>query len=193
MTKRPFLARTYNLVSLGSAVSRIALYQKDAREPAAQPADLRCAQNFSYQVFKARNELLDYFRSARASLAKNGLFVIDHYGGYDAVEERVEERVVDGSFTYVWDQQTYEPVTGHQKCAIHFRFDDRSELNEAFSYDWRYWSLPELRDLLFEAGFPRVDVYFEQFDEDGYGNGTFEKDAKGPIGASWIAYLVAVR
>ena len=48
-------------------------------------ADLTCAMNFSYCVFKTRRELLEYFRAARASLVDDGLFVMDLHGGSEAM------------------------------------------------------------------------------------------------------------
>ena len=181
-----------NLEPLGDAAARVTLHQKDVREPGIQPADIRCAQNFSYQVFHARSDILFYFRQAHAGLSDSGIFVLDIYGGWHALQEREEERELD-DFVYVWDQKWYAPVSGLQECAIHFRFDDESEMRNAFVYDWRYWSMAELHDLLREAGFARVDAYFEQFDDDGDGNGVFEKEQKGHNCESWIAYLVAVK
>jgi hypothetical protein len=91
----------------------------------------------------------------------------------------------------VWDQAEYFPVTGDLLCHIHFRFPDRSRLERAFTYDWRLWTLPELRELLEEAGFRRTTVYWEGTDRRGNGNGEFLPEAKGEADAGWIVYLVA--
>jgi hypothetical protein len=40
----------------------------------------------------------------------------------------------------------------------YFAHREGSALRDAFRYDWRIWSLPELRDLLNEAGFSRGEV-----------------------------------
>ena len=155
--------------------------------------DLRVAQNFSYWVFKRRNDMLDYFQIARASLAEGGLFVIDLYGGPEAQEERTERRRLTG-FNYVWDQHRYWPGTGDYQAHIHFEFRDGTKLTRAFSYDWRLWHLGELEDLLYDAGFARVDRYFEGSDASGRGgNGIFRAGTRGDNCASWLAYLVALR
>lgn len=44
--------------------------------------------------------------------------------------------------------------------------------------------------MLMEAGF-RPSVYWEGTDEDGDGNGVFEKTMEGEADAGWIAYIVA--
>ena len=52
--------------------------------------------------------------------------------------------------------------------------------------------MPELRDILYDAGFKRVDCYWEGTAEDGEsGNGIFRKTKKGENDLSWVAYLVA--
>src|SRR5262249_50260286 len=55
----------HNSPLLGEAALRIQLHAKDVRARSAKPPDLRCAQNFSWFVFKERDELLGYFERAR--------------------------------------------------------------------------------------------------------------------------------
>ena len=149
------------------------------------------AFNFSYWIFKERAALLKYFRQVRQSLVPDGLFILDAYGGYDAFRE-MRERQDFGRFTYIWEQAEYEPVFGHTTCHIHFAFPDGSRLKRAFSYHWRLWTLPELRELLQEAGYSKVIVYFEGIDEKtDAGNGVFTRAERGEADAAWIAYLVA--
>lgn len=186
----------HNLEPLGPAAARVELHTKDVRAKGRRPADLRVAQNFSYWIFKERDELLDYFRRARAGLARDGLFAIDAYGGADSISELVDVNRIDEGFTYVWDQEIYLPGTGETTNHIHFRFRDGSEMRRAFTYHWRFWNLPELADLLREAGFARVETWFEQGDDDndGQGNGSYALDPTGETCrdcSAWIAYLVA--
>lgn len=186
--------RVNNLEPLGKASRRAVVHLGDARGPSDKPPDVRCAQNFSYWVFKTREELLDYFRKAHADLAPTGIFVVDVHGGPESIQEMEEETDLDEGFTYVWDQDEYWPITGESKCYIHFRFLDDSSLERAFSYDWRVWGLPEIAETLKDAGFQRVDCYWEGTDEDGEsGNGIFTKETRGEYCLSYVAYLVAVR
>ena len=61
------------------------------------------------------------------------------------------------------------------RCHIHFKFPDGSRIKNAFSYDWRLWTLPEVQELLAEAGFDRITVYWQGTDEEtGEANGEFE-------------------
>lgn len=188
--------KQHNLSALDSdAVKRITQYQEDARNPSRVAPDVRCAQNFSYWVFKTRVEMLDYFTKVQQDLASDGIFVIDLHGGPESIQELEEETEMDDeSFTYVWDQDSINPITGEARLHIHFRFPDGSEMTDAFTYDWRLWGLPELREILQDAGFSSATCYWEGTDEDGEsGNGIFTPSEEGEACLSYVAYIVATK
>ena len=130
------------------------------------------------------------FARSRHSLADDGLLIMDCYGGSEAFNVTKDKHKYDG-FTYIWDQAAYNPVNGDMRAHIHFRFPDGSQLERAFSYDWRLWTLPEIQELLKEAGFSRSTVYWQGEDEDGDGDGNFTPTTVGEPDAAWIAYVVA--
>lgn len=185
--------RAHHIGKLGRASQRLELFEADVREASRISPQVRCAQNFSYSVFQRRSEMLEYFTSVYRDLTNDGIFVMDLWGGSGATDPVRERRSIGRGVTYVWNQASFTPVTGAMTCHIEFKFKDGSQLKPAFSYDWRYWSIPELRDLLFEAGFSQLETYFEQYTESGEGTGTFEKDDKGPVKVHYIAYLVALK
>lgn len=189
-------ARRHSLAGLSAHQrQRLELRQGDARAVRSDPMDLVLAMNFSYWLLMSRAELLAYFRAVHETLAEDGLFFLDAYGGYDAPRELVEtRRIEDGCgepFTYVWEQADFDPISARMRCHIHFRFDDGSALERAFSYEWRLWTLPEIRELLAEAGFGRIDVYWQGWDAEGEPDGDFQPVARGTADAAWIAYLSA--
>lgn len=158
-----------------------------------EKVDSVVAMNFSYYIFKKRAELLHYFRKVHGSLVNDGLFILDAYGGSDSFREVEEERHLDG-FTYVWDQNHYNPITGDVVNHIHFRFPDGSEMRKAFTYEWRLWTLPELQEALLEVGFKKTTVYWEGTNhKTGEGNGKFRPSRRGQACEGWIAYIVAER
>lgn len=185
--------RKQNVSALGDDAVRVALYRRNVLDP---PDDERphvvTAMNFSYFVFKSRSLLLEYFRKAHESLHHRGMLLLDIYGGPEAMVLQEEETEYE-DFSYVWDQDHYDPVTGDYRCYIHFRFPDGTEIHRAFEYDWRLWGLPEVQDLLREAGFRDVSVYWEGTDEEGEGNGIFTPVKTGENDAAWVAYVVALR
>ncbi len=173
-----------------AARARVKLLNDDVRTVVTDQVDIVGAFNFSYFCFKTRSQMRDYFSRVHAALNPDGLFFLDSFGGSDAFEVQKEKTKHDG-FTYVWDQAEFEPVTGRILCHIHFKFPDGSKIKNAFTYDWRLWTLPELREILTEAGFSKVRVYWEGDDGDGGGNGEFTEHATGEPDLAWIAYLVA--
>jgi len=183
--------RRHNLTPLARP-ERVTLIEGDVLTVSTPKVDVAAAFNFSYCVFKERHQLVDYFRAAHRGLKKKGCFILDLYGGPEAIQEMEEERKESG-FTYVWDQDRYNPITAETLCHIHFRFRDGSELRKAYTYDWRLWTIPELKEALLEAGFDTVDVYWEGTDEDGEGNDIYRKTTRGTADICWIAYLSAVK
>lgn len=173
-----------------SARARVKLLNDDVRTVETDPVDLVCAFNFSYFCFKTRDEMRSYFARVHKALNPDGLFFLDAFGGPDASDLQKEKTKHDG-FTYIWEQAQFEPVTSRIVCHIHFKFPDGSKIKRAFTYDWRLWTLPELRELLTEAGFSKVRVYWEGDDGEGGGNGIFTEHATGEPDLAWIAYLVA--
>jgi SAM-dependent methyltransferase len=188
--------RRHNLAALPSEQRhRLQLLEQDVLAVRSRPMDIVLALNFSYWLLSGRQALRDYFQQVRGALAADGIFFLDAYGGYDSYRVITEERPLEdpelGPFTYSWEQAAYEPVSGRLVCHIHFAFPDGSRLERAFSYDWRLWSLPEIRELLAEAGFSRVTVYWQGWDADGNPDGCFVPAETGKPDAGWIAYLTA--
>ncbi|MDH5184529.1 MAG: class I SAM-dependent methyltransferase [Gammaproteobacteria bacterium] len=173
--------------------SRIEIVAGDVFEVKTRPVDAVLAMNFSYWIFETRETLREYFRKVRETLTDDGILFLDMFGGYEAFQELEEPRECDG-FDYIWDQSDYDPMSGHMKCHIHFEFEDGSRMEKAFSYEWRLWTLPEIRELLVEAGYSKVTVYLEGDDEDedsDEGNGIFEPAERADADAGFLGYVVA--
>lgn len=71
-------------------------------------------------------------------------------------------------FWYEWHQRECHPLTSRVLCDINFELPPRTVFNstntalrigKAFTYDWRLWSIPEMRDAMLEAGFRKVEIY----------------------------------
>jgi SAM-dependent methyltransferase len=173
-------------------ISRVDLIEHDVFTVDLPLVDCTLAMNFSYYGFKKREQLLRYFECVKRGLKDDGIFLLDAYGGSDSFLEMDEERDMDG-FTYIWDQHLVNPITGDVVNYIHFEFPDGSKIKKAFTYEWRFWTLPEIKDVLLDAGFSSVVVYWEGTDEDGDGNGVWSIDSRGEACAGWVAYMAALK
>lgn len=166
---------------------------------ATQPlSDIVLAGNFSFFIFKRREELKRYFTQVRKSLSKGGLFILEMAGGPGMIAtmkewKHVKVRVAGKprKFTYTWDQVSFDPITHDVKYAIHFQVEGR-RMENAFEYDWRLWTIPEVREVLREAGFSDSAVYWETEDEDGHGTGEYERRETGDNAMAWIAQVVGI-
>ncbi|MGD2116927.1 MAG: class I SAM-dependent methyltransferase [Chromatiales bacterium] len=177
---------------------RISLLERNVLDAETPPADIISAMNFSYWLLKEPAQLREYFSRAREALKDDGILFLDAYGGYDAFREIEEDREVEDeengtTFTYYWEQTKFDPLTNQLNCSIHFEFEDGSLLKDAFVYEWRLWTLPEIKQLLLEAGFTKVTFYWQGFDEDGEGDGEFQPVQPGEVDADagWICYITA--
>lgn len=189
----------HHLAKLKPAVrKRVKLLNRNVMEPGAGAGkmDIVLAMNFSWWIFKTRPQLLEYFRTVRASLVRDGLFFLDIYGGWESLKEQRDRRPIGGKvrgYTYIWDQEKCDPVTNETLCHIHFKFRDGSTLKKAFTYDWRVWTIPEVREALVDAGFTKSTVYWEGDDGKGGGDGVFTPAENGECEKAFIAYIVAER
>jgi hypothetical protein len=121
------------------------------------------------------------------------MLVLDLYGGADAQRTMSETRECD-DFDYVWDQDVFDPISMNAVNHIHFEFTDGSSIERAFTYDWRLWGIPELRDCLAEAGFSSSDAYWEQTEKKtGEGNGVYYRADRALDDPAWITYIAAIR
>lgn len=184
--------RDHNLSKLKSdAQMRVSLLQEDVcTVTAPAKSDVILAMNFSYQIFKTREQLGGYFRHVHDSLVDDGILFLDVFGGYEAYMETREKRKFKG-FKYIWEHASYNPITSDIVCHIHFTFPDGSKLKKAFTYEWRLWTLPELQELLREAGYRKVEVYWEETDEEGDGNGVYSPATVGDADPGWVCFIVA--
>ena len=173
---------------------RIHLLQEDVLKVKTGAPDIICAMNFSYWLLKERATLKQYFITVLEALKPDGIFFLDAYGGYDSFRELEEEREVEtpggDMVTYVWEQARFNPINHDVTCYIHFLIEDDSRMDQAFTYHWRLWVLPENQYLLHEVGF-KVTIYWQGWAEDGEPDGEFEPATEGDADAGWICYIVA--
>lgn len=193
-----------NISRLGADAERVVLLEQDVRVVTDPKVDLVAGLNFSYQVFTTRDELRGYLKAAYDSLKDDGLLVLDAFGGTEAMEEMEEDRDVDAStsvrgeklpaFVYVWEQARFNIIDHHMICHIHFKFEDGTKMDRAFTYEWRLWTLPEVQELMLEAGFDRTAVYLEGWDdEEDDGDGDFRRKRYAENMAGWVGYVVGFK
>ena len=109
----------------------------------------QAALNFSYSLLRERVELVTYFAQARASLADDGIFIIDCHGGASAVRSDTHKRRhvqldVLGQFDYnctsgVRRAGIQSPQNLSVKCLFIFKMDRASHRHFNTGFDAGAW------------------------------------------------------
>jgi SAM-dependent methyltransferase len=195
----------YNVAELSNKEKqRLHLICGDVLEESTPKVDLAFALNFSFCVFKQREVLRNYFKRVYKALNKEGLFVMDIYGGSESVLAKSDDvREIPGlttpdglvipDFDYIWEQADYNPINHDTTCYIHFKVPGYGRIEKAFTYEWRLWTLMELQEILKEAGFSKAEVYLHDFDDDGESDEIYRLRKTYENVQGWVAYVVGVK
>jgi SAM-dependent methyltransferase len=189
---------------LGPSVSRVQFVHDDVVNVTTPRVDAIAALNFSVFIYHEPAALEGYFRAARTSLRAGGVLVVDAYGGPGAMQPMLQRRrVVPGAvaepheavgpFEYQWEQRSYDAATNRVDNRIHFRVG-RQRYNNAFRYDWRLWTLPELCQTMLQAGFRQATIWCDRYDPtSGISDGIYRSTRTIPNRRDWVAYVVGAR
>ena len=185
-----------NLGKLKAKVAeRIEVLEQDVRSRTVPKVDVLAAQNFSFWCFKTRAEVVNYFKTACENLGEKGVMVMDMMGGKECYASGVTDKrtIIKGKegFKYHWEQAYFNPVTADCSFFIHFKFGDGSMIRKAFEYHWRFWTIPEVREMLAEAGFSTSKVYWDIADEDE--DADWQAVDEAPNDDSWLCYVVGIK
>lgn len=171
---------------------RIHIHQMNVMDPKIPHADVIAAQNFSFFLFKKRDDLKNYFQNCYNSLHKNGVLITDCFGGMACFEPNEEETIYK-KYSYYWDQDSYDPITQEATFHIHFKLKGEKKREKVFVYDWRMWGPREIQEVMEEVGFSKSHVYWEGTTKSGEGNGNFQIRKNAEHCDSWIAYVVGLK
>ena len=186
----------HNLSQLTDAQKqRVRIMQQDVRKVNRPQVDILAAQNFSFWIFKTRPEVVDYFKVARSNMSSQSIMIMDMMGGGGCYEEgQTDVRTIKkgkNGFKYYWKQDRFNPINADARFYIGFKFSDGSRMKRAFEYNWRFWTIPEVREMLAEAGFSESHVYWETEYDDG--DSEWNRADEADSDPSWICYIVAVK
>ncbi len=172
--------------------ARLKIIEGDVLKSPLPKADVACAFNFSYFCFHSRKTLVSYFTRVHRSLKPKGIFVVDIFGGPEHGESSIENRRLPG-FRYSFEQDSFDPISNRARFHIHLQPRGGRMHKRVFTYDWRMWSIPEVRDAMSDAGFKNTLVYWEGTGRNGRGSGRYYRREKGDPCQVWTAYVIGER
>uniref|UniRef100_A0A0E0JRA4 Uncharacterized protein n=1 Tax=Oryza punctata TaxID=4537 RepID=A0A0E0JRA4_ORYPU len=164
--------------------------------------DIICAFNYSCCCLHRRKDLVLYFEHAFNALSKRGgIFVMDVYGGTSSERKLRLQRRFPG-FTYFWEQEEFDIISRQTRISLHFQAGKKQMLRHAFTYHWRLWSIPEIKDCFEEAGFKSIHVWIREMPNTQSSGNAKEYNANRDVryeelqhfnqGDAWNAYVVGV-
>ena len=201
---------------LGTRASEVRFVQGDVRivgPPEVPHADIISVLNFSILYQRDREQLCSYLRHAVNGLAPSGILVLNLFGGAVAVQPgttrhwvtpkpRLPSEPSIPAFEYLWEVRSYDRASKRLDCRIHFAASDPGtpdrihEVRDAFTYDWRMWSVHEVVEACAQAGFSDVQVWRHTYDPSRGAAGVFlgsvEPHCLRAL-ESWTAYILACR
>lgn len=166
-------------------------------------ADMVCSFNYSCCCLQKRADLVKYFREALKTIHEDGgIFAMDLYGGTSS-ECALKLRRRFEKFSYTWEQEEFDIVNRTTRISLHFRLNNnQGVIRHAFSYYWRLWTIPEVKECLLEAGFSSVHIWIKQMSDtherdDDEATATDSKAKYEEVTSflqedAWNAYIVAV-
>lgn len=179
-----------------SQKQRLSVQRRNVISVSRAKADLIVANNFSFYVFRERQQLVDYFSACRKSLGPRGMAIVEMVGGPGFVERNKEQRTIKEMgrprFKYIWDQRSFNPITREGNYSIHFKLPNGRQHKHAFTYHWRIWTIPEVREAMRDAGFSKTTVFWETSYR-GEATGEYLMTEKGHNDWTWLAYVGALK
>jgi len=181
---------------------RLKILPRDVMSVVKPKADITAACNFSFYCLKTEELLYRYFKSAHDALKDDGILILEMVGGagfIEKIKERKKIKLPGVQYTYVWDQVDFNPIQRHGNYAIHFKLEGEKYgetghwLKNSFTYDWRNWTIPEVRFWLLQAGFQEAIVYWEEADDKGRSTDIYLPAEKGDNDYTWLCYVVGVK
>lgn len=151
-----------------------------------------CALNFSYFFIEQRAKMLEYFRNSLKSLQSGGILVLDCFGGPAYQVSHMDRRVNrEEKFTYWWEVESFDSISHKMTCHLHYQRNGEHQRKKVFSYHWRLWGVPEITDILREAGFSSVEYWSEGLNKAGEGDGRYRPVTEEKECKAWVCYIIA--
>ncbi len=176
---------------------RVKAYRKNVLTVTTPKADVCIACNFSFFIFKKHDELVTYFKRVYQSLKPDSVFFLEMAGGAGMYEKTKERRRYQRNkkhwYTYIWDQKSFDPITHNGSYAIHFKMPNGNLWEDAFTYDWRMWTIPEIRDALLLAGFDDTYIYWDESDNEDPDIGIYSRREQGDNDHAWIVLAAGIK
>ncbi|KAJ1937152.1 hypothetical protein EC988_007976, partial [Linderina pennispora] len=148
--------------------------------------DIIASLNYAMCYFHQRQDLIRYLKHSLKNLNDFGLLFCDIFGGVEATKSGISNIRDLGSFKYYFHQHSYDLMNNTIRFSLGFKMRDGSVLKNCFSYEFRVYTVSDLKEAMLEAGFDDVSVWIsprtrdgdEESDEDKNSDSSEESDGE---------------
>lgn len=153
-----------NIENLPSGSDRIKLLNHNVLEEfdKNQKFDIICSLNYSHFLLRKRKELLKYFQNVRNNI-KKGIFILDFYGGSHVYDDHKFSKAENE--TYRFEGSKINILNNTSKCSLNYKIK-KNKYMPLFEYNFRYYTILELKEALEECGFQTFKLLIKEINED---------------------------
>ncbi len=163
--------RDNNINNLTSGADRIKLLEQNVLDEfdQSQKFDIICSLNYSHFLLQKRKEIFKYFSNMVQNLQTKGIFILDFYGGSHIFTDHKYQRSKSSSF-YEFSGKKMNILNNQSACSLNYKIK-KNKYKPMFSFNFRIYSIIELREALEEVGLNGFKLYIKEIegdDEDDY-------------------------
>jgi hypothetical protein len=155
-----------NINNLTTGSDRIKLIKQDVLEQfdPSQKFEIICSLNYSHFLLPTRKQILKYFQNVVLNLESKSVFILDFYGGSHIFSDHKYQHNKSSDF-YEFSGKQMNILNNQSKCSLNYKIK-KNKYKPMFSFNFRIYSIIELREALEEAGFNEFKLYIKEMNDD---------------------------
>jgi hypothetical protein len=155
-----------NVNNLSSGSERIQLLNQNVLDEfdTKQKFEIICSLNYSHFLLPQRKMILKYFTNMVKNLETKGIFIMDFYGGSHIYSDHKYQHNKSSNF-YEFSGKQMNIIANTSKCSLNYKVK-KNKYKPFFSFNFRIYSIIELREALEEAGLTQFKLYIKEINDD---------------------------
>ena len=122
--------------------------------------DIICSLNYSHFLLTKRTELKTYFKNVFNNISR-GILILDFFGGSHVYENHSFNKME----FYQFSGKAINIMNSISKCSLNYKIK-KNKFKTMFTYEFRVYTIIEMREALEEVGFTKFKIYIKEINED---------------------------
>jgi SAM-dependent methyltransferase len=161
-----------NVNYLSSGSDRVKLIHQNVLDPFdnLEKFDIICSMNYSHFLLTKRKDLVKYFKNVKSNLNTKGMLLMDFFGGAHVYDYHTHNNLSE-IYKYIGEQMNI--LNNITVISLNFK-NDKNNFEPFFKYNFRVYTLIELKEALEDAGFNKFKIFIKDIDEEDRENNFIE-------------------